>query len=907
MQVQVLRLIKPKSAAMTMALILPMMPVQAASTALWQLSEAPSEAAQTMSASSEAASWRKPARSHVQDLPEDLVFRLAINKQALSTHAGTQASAATTMQLPLPSGAALSLRPHWQDGQAGTRLVQGNTVRDFRLGTQHLSESASVQNDDDGAPAEPVTGHALLTTSAAGVFGQLHTSEGLFMVTTDAAGSWMIRLDDPRIDLGGQCALDHHDGNGYGEWLNDPMDGMDPSLLFGQAKTAARQANPSMQTMATESGDTIHQIDVLFLYDADMQARYPDDLINARLAHYVNLTNQALANTEIDNIVVRKVGAEFTAYEARPKRGFPANRLLFEAINDLLEAVNPSFDDDIEPGLDNLQDKRQQYGADIIALMVTADIETWGACGVAARPNLAEPNPSRGVQIVTDGTTNWSVCLDEVFAHELGHNLDMAHQAERDGCEPGGNPNCTTSPGDFNFAMVKPGHFNTIMSSFGSADLNRYLRLTAFSNPDMTCAGVPCGRPGIDDGSVDWQDSFGANAKRLFQKSAPIIAAYAEAVDDEVLTPLAKAFPDSDGDGVFDWDDPFPYGEPILPVARAYRAPRPEEVEGRGDFELLVSSTDDRIYAWRLGDDTGAEAMGAVIEAEPPPFPDLRLALTEFSSMAVRADGLLFALSGGAVRSYSRFDGREVDRYRGPNETREGRQSLPDGFPRSLALINGDENEPARLLVLGDSLFSGRKVLINAEDVSGTDVVRSENNVVNWRDVVASDNGLVIGALHAGTPAGRSATVQHYTRSGTELTRVNGWPFGGEVVSPRAVQIRVPEGDVPTFYVADDAQQHIYRRRADPTSGVEVELFLDLTEHGVTHLRDLKIGPDGDFYVLDQGQQAILRFDPKGDLVETVVGPDAPELAFAERMVFAPALLDNELFIDRFEGTASTD
>lgn|GEM_PF-2244051 len=900
MRLQVLSLLKQKSAtiAMTMALTLSMVSAQAASTALWQLSEALSEGAQTMSESSQTPSWRKPARSHVQDLPADLVFRLTINEHALSSHAGTQASAAATMQLPLPSGRALSLRPQWQDGQAGTRLVQGNTVRDFRLGTQHLSESASAQNDDE-APAEPVTGHALLTTSAAGVFGQLHTSEGLFMVTTDAAGSWMIRLDDPRIDLGGQCALDHHDGNGYDEWLNGPMDGMDPSLLFGQAKTAATQASPSMQTMTTKSDDTIHQIDVLFLYDAAMQARYPGELINARLAHYVNLTNQALANTEIDNIVVRLVHAEKTDYVARQKRGFPSDFRIFEAINDLSEAVNPNFTDDIEPGLEVLQARRIDHGADIIALAVTADIELWGACGVATLPFLDEPNPSRGVQVITDGTTNWSVCLDEVFAHELGHNLGMVHQAEVDGNE--------SRAGQFNFAMIKPDHFNTIMGSFGSADPNRYLRLTAFSNPDMTCAGVPCGRPGIDDGSVEWQDSFGANAKRVFQQTAPIIVAYAEAVDDEVLTPLAKAFPDSDGDGVSDWDDPFPYGEPILPVARAYRAPRPAEVEGRGDFELLVSSTDDRIYAWRLGNQTGAQAMGAVIEAEPPPFPDLRLALTEFSSMAVRSDGLLFALSGGAVRSYSRFDGREIDRYRGPNDPREGRQSLPDGFPRSMTLINGDDSESARLLVLGDSFFSGRKVLINAEDVSDTDVVRSENNVANWRDVVASDDGLVIGALHAGTSSGPSATVQHYTRSGTELTRINGWPFGDKVVSPRAVQVRVPNGDAPTFYVADDAQQHIYRRRADPNSGVEVELFLDLTEHGVTHLRDLKIGPEGDFYVLDQGQQAILRFDPEGELVETVVGPDAPELVFAERMIFAPALLDNALFIDRFEGAASTD
>lgn len=863
---------------------------QASSTALWQLGEATSEPPQQMTQMAQSPAWRKPVRSHVQDLPPDLVFQLTLNQQAFNGQARTQAMASTTLQLPLPSGQTLSLRPQWAEGQSGTQLMQGNTLRDFRLGTHAISPSSRAElATDEDAPSEPATGHALLTLSAAGVFGQLHTSEGLFMVTTDASGSWMIRLDDPRIDLGGQCALDSH-----GEWLIDPMDGLDPSWLAGQAMTRATQASPRMQTMATEPSNTIHQIDVLFLYDAAMQARYPGALITTRLAHYVNLTNQALANTEIDNIVVRLVQAEQTDYVARQKR-FSSTFRIADAVFDLLEALDPAFSGDIEPGLETLQAKRQQYGADIIALAVTADIELWGACGVAFRPSATDdPSPARGVQVITDGTTNWSVCLDEVFAHELGHNLDMVHQAETEGLE--------SRAGQFNFAMVKPGHFTTIMASFGSADPNRYLRLTAFSNPDMSCGGVPCGRPGVDDGSVAWQDSFGANAKRVFQRTAPLIAAYAAAVDDEVLTPLAKAFPDSDGDGVSDWDDPFPYGEPILPVARAYQAPRPTEAVGRGDFELLVASRDDRIYAWRLAAETGAVAMGAVIEAEPPPFPDLRLALTEFSSMAVRSDGLLFALSGGAVRSYSRFDGREVDRYRGPNDPREGRQSLPDGFPRSMVLINGDDHEPPQLLVLGDS---SRQVWINAEVVHEPNVLRipSGKVVLNWRDAVASDDGLIVGALHA-TP---SATVQHYTRSGTTLTRVNGWSFAQEVVSPRAVQVRVPDNDVPTFYVADDQQQRIYRRRADPSTGVVVELFLDLTEHGVTHLRDLKIGPDGDFYVLDQGQQAILRFDAQGEWVETVAGPNAPELALAERMVFAPALLENRLFIDRFENAPSAD
>lgn len=832
------------------------------SLALWALGAVVSQAmAESLAWSLEKKSSVGQQRSltgQMAEMPADLIYPLAINQSAFQQRSG--------LSLPLPSGRIMPVKTTWQIGQVGTDYVEMHALRDLRFRS----------GDETGASA-PV-GHGALTVSPHGIFGELHTDEGWFEVTTDRTGTWMVRLDDHRIDLTHQCALeDPAVASQLGASLSEP------------GSSNATNAEP--RNLAVPQ-NTVHQIDVLMLYAEDMEVRYPGELLNARLGHYFNVANQALANTEIPGVILRMVGADKTSYEPPPST-FDNGSAVFA----MRTAVDPQTNDPttIDPAFANLANRRTEVGADIISLMWAANIETRGSCGVAYLgpiPSLSntnpQSNPATGVNVINDGFSNWSVCQVSVFAHEIGHNLGLAHQAFTN-----------SSVDTYHYAMVVDTVFTTIMRSFGSADQNRYLSMRAFSNPDMNCAGQPCGREPSDTAA-------GANAKAVIDVTAPLVAAYMAPKDNEVLTPFVKATPDSDGDGISDWDDPTPFGVFPTAVENPWVARRTISGSDRADFDLLVSGLDDRVYGWRLGNDLQAKSLGALIEAEPAGFPDLRPAFTEFSSIAVRPDGLLFALSGGSVKTYSRFSGEEISTFRGPRYSTGTTDLLRDGFPRALE-ISGDGSV---LVVLNDRVISffdpndpakNGEIYFNRSNIEGA--------TPNWRDVAVSTDGTLVAAiqdfpqptiqfyqfgLDPNTPS--QSIYQH------DLTRAMSL-----VAEPRALAMDIDSSNAEvTLFVSDDATQKIYKRLDSDASGVETQVLIDGSVATndralMTNIRDLAIGPDGDLYVLDQGSRSVLRFNKDGQFVAYVVGPDAVELDRAERMTFTRGLLGNEIFRDQFK------
>ena len=130
-------------------------------------------------------------------------------------------------------------------------------------------------------------------------------------------------------------------------------------------------------------------------------------------------------------------------------------------------------------------------------------------------------------------------CGVSTFAHELGHNLGLAH---------------SRAPGDegysYDFALGhgEIGKFNTIMA-YGSAyrGPNGYPeQQLVFSNPDLDCLGSPCGIAHSDDPGVDNADSAdAARALNLVAEKASGILLRQQ--DDEGNT-LSEALPLPDGD-----------------------------------------------------------------------------------------------------------------------------------------------------------------------------------------------------------------------------------------------------------------------------------------------------------------------------------------------------------------------
>ena len=38
------------------------------------------------------------------------------------------------------------------------------------------------------------------------------------------------------------------------------------------------------------------------------------------------------------------------------------------------------------------------------------------------------PGANSGVNVISDGVSSWSICSEETYAHEVGHNLGAEHQ-----------------------------------------------------------------------------------------------------------------------------------------------------------------------------------------------------------------------------------------------------------------------------------------------------------------------------------------------------------------------------------------------------------------------------------------------------------------------------------------------
>ena len=162
-------------------------------------------------------------------------------------------------------------------------------------------------------------------------------------------------------------------------------------------------------------------------------------------------------------------------------------------------------------GLEPFEDRgadESLYGADITVAIRDTLLEEDTACGVAYLSVLGNLHEKRyNVATVTD----WPVsnpgsvyCPDDTFAHEVGHILGAVHDREN-----------ASGAGAYSFSYghQEEGVFKTIMSYATDPDI--YL----FSNPDLNCAGYPCGVPADDDAAAD--------VSRTFRTTGPLVSSHA--------------------------------------------------------------------------------------------------------------------------------------------------------------------------------------------------------------------------------------------------------------------------------------------------------------------------------------------------------------------------------------------
>ena len=704
-------------------------------------------------------------------------------------------------------------------GEAGLHRLQ--VVGDFR----HANGDISLHARGPGQPA----GQATLTYGKRGVFGRITTADGLFLVHSDATGTWLVDLNDPRIQV-------------------DPLhDDVAAQPVLHPLAGAAAKTRPV--TAGLSAGDVVSgaseptAIDVMFVYTPDMLERYPDGLIETRLNHLVAIANQAMVDSRAP-IMVRLVHHTPVNYQR--------HRANAEALPDLARALRGEN----VPGLNQLRAERAAHGADIVALTWPHDIETRGSCGQAFFPASTDAgsfDATLGVHIDNDGASNWSVCSDAVFTHELGHNLNAEHQRSQASSD---------DPDRANYAFVAEERFHTVMGSFGTGHLSRYHRLDVFSNPAIQCGGQPCGSTGGERAADN-----AAEIARL----APTVSAYASATAAGSVERPSPSSPDRDADGRDDWSDPFPFDpldgedDPNPPPEFVFEERRLRAPESTEDWELLVTNAgSDEVLSYDLnGGFRGVRVAPAPVNPGP--------VLTEFTDMALDNAGRIYLLASEDVRRFDRLSGELIDVWL--DSALPQPRELNTSFPRALSFLPGNQ-----LIVLGDTTIErfnamGRRLNIGGRPQPSTDPE-------HWNDAMdLALRAMGFWALKLYVAEASSNRIMAFnTATGRRQPDLAG-PGNPHVRDPRDIAFS-PDGHL---LLANGEAGNVLRY--DVSRGEFIDEFVASGAGGLAFARALAFGPDGHLYVACMETDRILRFDgASGEyLGDFAAAPlDAPtSLAFA--------------------------
>ena len=374
----------------------------------------------------------------------------------------------------------------------------------------------------------------VLTFGEHAVFGTIAQSDkpALRLAMRDGA-SWLVETDPEKLARVKSAAA--HPGKP--DYMIVPKPASPPPAHDPHTMPAAARA------MASAAATTAPTIDVVIGYTVGWEISVGNgnpSIVATRLNYLIDVANTAYFNSKLSG-QIRLVG---TTYVGGNYPDNTSNELALEQLSGYKVGTGKTTPATV---FNDLRWKREHFGGDLVVLIRKFNDPENGGCGVGwligGGKQSIEPGDGwdyLGYSVVSDGADGDFFCEDQTLAHELGHNMGLAHDREN----AKGDNGVLDDPEDYgafdySFGYKKDtasGGFYDVMA-YGDAGQTSY---NVFSNPRVTlCDGQPCGVDGSHVGSS-------ADAALSLSKTMPIIATFRATV---VPMPARN---DIDGDGITD-------------------------------------------------------------------------------------------------------------------------------------------------------------------------------------------------------------------------------------------------------------------------------------------------------------------------------------------------------------------
>ena len=308
-----------------------------------------------------------------------------------------------------------------------------------------------------------------ITVNESGAVGFMRNAKGRFKLTYSDDSFQVITPDIMRDYFAPSNALDYR---------KPPL-----KLASASGSKLGEQSSPSNSSQTEE----LVTIDVMVVYNEQIKQRLGSNL-QTRINQLVSLANRAFddSNTNTEIVLVHSELTDYTNNSTTP-----------QALDDLTQGVGK---------LSGVASLRIDKKADLVILLRDYDASTHSFCGFAwilgANGEISMQQRDFGYLVVQDGISGNSFCLDSTLAHKIGHNLGSLHDRNNSGGGSGILP--------FSHGHDVSGQFFTVMS----LDKNGR-EIGLFSNPRISCLGLPCG---ISSSSINSAD----NALSISRVSAGI-------------------------------------------------------------------------------------------------------------------------------------------------------------------------------------------------------------------------------------------------------------------------------------------------------------------------------------------------------------------------------------------------